>query len=144
MPAPPGPPRSVLRPAATYFALVFGAGFLLGMVRVPILVPRLGERLAELSEMPVMFLAIYFAARRVTRRDGPRSALAWIGVGTMALGLLLAAELGLAVLLQSRTLTDYIASRDPVSGSVYLAMLGLYAVMPWHHARRATAQPNRA
>ena len=31
-------------------ALVFAAGFLLGSIRVPFLVPRLGERDAELLE----------------------------------------------------------------------------------------------
>ncbi len=51
-----------------YFGLVFGAGFILGAVRVPYLVPRLGERLAELVEMPFMFVVIVIAAINVTRR----------------------------------------------------------------------------
>ncbi|MCK7494493.1 MAG: hypothetical protein MZW92_27450 [Comamonadaceae bacterium] len=43
---------------------------------------------------------------------------------------MVAAEVLLAVVLQDRTLGEYVASRDPVSGSVYLAMLALFAVMP--------------
>ena len=34
------------------------------------------------------------------------------------------------MLIQNQPLATYIASRDPVSGSVYLAMLGLLALMP--------------
>ena len=41
-----------------YFALVFGAGFVMGAIRVPLLVPRLGERVAELIEMPFMCIVI--------------------------------------------------------------------------------------
>jgi hypothetical protein len=36
----------ILKAGTLYFALVFGAGFLLGAIRVPLLVPRFGERTA--------------------------------------------------------------------------------------------------
>lgn len=81
--------------------------------------------------MPFMFVVILLAARFVIRRFAiPPSMLARLGTGLLALGLLLAAELLLAVVLQDRSLTDYVTSRDPVSGSAYLAMLVLFAVMP--------------
>jgi hypothetical protein len=51
------------------------------------------------------------------------------------LAVLLGAEVLLAVLLQDRTLGEYVASRDPVSGTVYLAMLALFAAMPLVLAR---------
>lgn len=112
-----------------YFAVVFGAGFLLGVLRVLLLVPRFGERYAELAEMPVMFLVVVISARGITRRFAiPPSASARLGMGGLALGLLLACEL--ALVLQDRSLADYIASRDPVSGTVYLVMLMLFALMP--------------
>jgi hypothetical protein len=41
------------------------------------------------------------------------------------------AELLLAAALQGRSVVQYIASRDPVSGSVYLIMLLLFALMPF-------------
>ncbi len=44
----------ILRAAVFYFLLVFGAGFLLGIGRVLLIVPLLGERTAELLEMPLM------------------------------------------------------------------------------------------
>jgi hypothetical protein len=129
-----------IKAGLAYFALVFGAGFVLGALRVSFLVPRFGERIAELGEMPLMFAVIVFAARFVTRRFAiPRSIPARLGTGLLALGLLLAAELLLAVVLQERSLADYLASRDPVSGSVYLAMLALFALMPALVARAAGA-----
>lgn len=47
---------------------MFGAGFVLGALRVTLLVPRLGKRIAELGEMPLMFGVILVAARFVIRR----------------------------------------------------------------------------
>ncbi|MBK7674552.1 MAG: hypothetical protein IPJ27_07125 [Candidatus Accumulibacter sp.] len=121
----------LIKAGLAYFALVFGAGFALGALRVSILVPRLGERISELSEMPLMFAVIVTAARFVMRRFAvPFSIAARLGTGLLALGLLLAAELLLAAVLQDRSLADYVASRDAVSGSVYLAMLVLFALMP--------------
>lgn len=116
--------------ALSYFALVFGAGFLLGVIRVPLLVPRLGVRTAELLEMPVMFVVIVVAARFIVRRFAlPPSAGVRVGVGVMALALLVAAE-RLALAGQGQSLAEYVGSRDPVSGAVYLAMLVVFAAMP--------------
>jgi hypothetical protein len=127
----------VLKSGVTYFALVFAAGFTLGAIRVPLLVPRLGMRMAELIEMPFMFVVILLSARLVTKRFAlPATASIRLGAGVLALGLLVAAELVLTVLLQDQPLREYIASRDPVSGSVYLAMLGVFAAMPLLLARR--------
>jgi hypothetical protein len=124
-------PARTIRASMTYFALVFGAGFILGSIRVPFLAPRLGERAAELIEMPFMFVVVLVSARFITKRFSlPANALPRLGAGFLALGLLVAAEVVLAVALQDRTLAEYVASRDPVSGVVYLAMLALFAVMP--------------
>ncbi|MFZ1829394.1 MAG: hypothetical protein WAW42_11615 [Candidatus Competibacteraceae bacterium] len=118
--------------AALYFGIVFGVGFLLGAVRVPFLVPRLGERVAELVEMPFMFVAIFLAAGHVVRKYGDSVALlGWVLVGALSLAFLVAAELLLAVIVVGRGIGEYIASRDPVSGSVYLVLLVVFAAMPW-------------
>lgn len=124
-------PMRSLKPALLYFALVLGTGFLLGMIRVPFLVPWLGERYAELLEMPFMLVAIVLAARFVVRRFAlPVSLALRLQIGFLALALSVLAELLLAALLQGRSVAQYIASRDPVSGSVYLGMLLLFALMP--------------
>ncbi len=122
---------ATVRPGLLYVACVLGAGFLLGMVRVPLLVPRIGERWAELTEMPIMAVVIFLAAGYVLRRyPAIRSPGRSLVVGFLALALAVGAELGLAVALQDQTLAEFIASRDKVSGSVYLVLLLVFALMP--------------
>ncbi|MBU0750949.1 MAG: hypothetical protein KJ787_14725 [Gammaproteobacteria bacterium] len=123
-----------LRAGALYFAWVFGAGFVLGTIRVLLLVPRLGVRVSELVEMPLMLLVMLFAARWVVRRYALASRQR-LATGAIALGLLLLAEISM-VWLQGLTLAQWIAGRDPVSGPVYGAMLVLFALLPWLVARR--------
>lgn len=45
----------------------------------------------------------------------------------------------LAVILAGREFAEYIGSRDPVSGSVYVGMLLVFAAMPWLRWKRAQA-----
>ncbi len=115
----------------TYFAIVLGAGFVLGVFRVPFLVPLIGERWAELAEMPIMAVVIFLAAGYILHRfPDIRSPGRSLVVGFLALALTVCAELGLAVALQDRTLSEFVDSRDKVSGSVYLVLLLVFAVMP--------------
>ncbi len=115
-----------------YFAMVLGTGFVLGTIRVPFLVPRLGERYAELLEMPIMLIVIVFAASYVIRRFSlPPSSSIRLLVGFSALALVVIAELLLVAVFQDVSVSQYIASRDPISGSVYLFVLLLFALMPY-------------
>ncbi len=126
-----------LKAGVLYFALVFGAGFVLGTVRVLWLVPRVGERMAELMEMPIMFVVTIVAARWIIRRLGvPSAPLSRLGMGCIALALMLVAEFTLVLWLRGLTIAEYFGSRDPVSGTVYYAMLGVFAIMPLLVARR--------
>lgn len=123
--------QKILRAALLYFVMVLGAGFVLGMFRVPFLVPRLGERWAELAEMPVMAAVIYYSAGYILRRyPDINQAGKSLWVGFLALALSVAAELALATVLQQQTLAEFIGSRDKVSGSVYLGLLLVFALMP--------------
>ncbi|MEW6544492.1 MAG: hypothetical protein AB1411_12900 [Nitrospirota bacterium] len=121
----------VLKAGAVYFILVFGAGFVLGPIRVLWLVPRVSERAAELIEAPVMLVVIIFAARWVSRRFvKPSTPLRLLAVGGVALIFLLACELTVVLWLRGLMISEYLAYRDPVAGAVYLLMLGLFALMP--------------
>jgi hypothetical protein len=121
----------VARAGLAYFALVFGAGFLLGPLRILFLVPRVGERAAELLELPVMVGLSWLAARWVTRRLAvPPSTGVRLGMGVVAGALLLAAEFALVLPLRGLTLAEYFATRDPVAGTAYYAAVLLMVLMP--------------
>ena len=121
----------ILKAGVLYFALVFGAGFVLGTIRVLWVVPCFGTRMAELMETPVMFVVTLLAARWVARRVAvPFTPSSRLGMGCVALGLLLVAEFTLVLWLRGLSISEYLASRDPVSGTVYYVMLGVFAIMP--------------
>ena len=127
----------VLKVGLLYFALVFGTGFVLGPIRVFWVAPHLGERTAELMEMPIMLMVMMVAARWIVRRLAvPSTWSSRLGMGGIALGLLLAAEWILGLWLRGLSIGAYVAGRDPVAGTVYLLMLGVFALMPRLVARR--------
>ena len=117
--------------AGIYFTLVFGAGFVLGPIRILWAVPRFGVRLAELIEAPIMLVVIVAAARWVVGRHAERFTVRRrLALGAVALALMLLAEFALVTSLSGQSIPEYFAGRDPVSGSVYYVLLGVFAVMP--------------
>jgi hypothetical protein len=126
-----------LKAAALYFLLVFATGFVLGPIRILLIVPRIGERWAELMEMPLMFVAIILAARYTVRRFR-LSATGYVRLtaGLLALSFMLLAELSVVLRLRGLDMAGYLAGRDPVSGAAYLLMLGVFALMPVFVHRR--------
>jgi hypothetical protein len=122
---------TAIKAGLCYFALTFGAGFLLGPLRMLVLVPRIGARAAELAELPVMIVVTWLAARWTIRRfHVPSSTRLRLVMGALAFALLLAAEFSLVLPLRGLTLEQYFATRDPVSGVAYYASLVLLASMP--------------
>ncbi|MFI5102663.1 MAG: hypothetical protein ACHP9V_04735 [Terriglobales bacterium] len=121
----------ILKAGALYFAFVFGAGFILGPIRIVWVVPRLGTRTAELLEAPIMLVIAVIAARWIARRLAvPPTWSSRLGMGAIALALMLFAEFTLVLSLRGMSFRDYLATRDPVSGTVYYATLVVFALIP--------------
>ncbi|HXY06960.1 MAG TPA: hypothetical protein VEI52_03825 [Terriglobales bacterium] len=121
----------VLKSGTLYFALVFAVGFVLGAIRTTWIVPRMGARRAELMEMPIMLVVTIIAARWAVLRFGvPPVPSIRLGMGCIALVLMLVAEFGLMLWVRGLSIRQYLATRDPVSGTVYYAMLVVFAIMP--------------
>ncbi len=137
VPGPGGRAPRLVGAGAAYFGLVFAVGFVLGTIRVLAVVPVLGESAAEILEIPLMLLASFLAARWVVRRLCiPPGVRTRIPVGLVGLALLLVAELLVVVLVRGVSLDEYLASRDPLAGTVYLVSLAIFALMPWLVLRR--------
>lgn len=127
----------ILKAGLLYFALVFGAGFMFGAVRVLWVEPRFGTRMAELMETPFMLVVTVAAAKWIVGRLAvPSEPFSRLGMGFVALGFLLIAEFIFVLWLRGLSIIEYFATRDPVSGTVYFIMLGVFAVMPLFVTRR--------
>jgi hypothetical protein len=120
----------ILKAGLVYFLLVFGTGFALAFIRIPFLVPAYGVRTAELLETPVMLAVIVWASRRLARRHPELGRASRLAAGVTAFICLVAAELAVAYFLGAPSPIQYIATPDPVSGSVYLVSLLFFAVAP--------------
>jgi hypothetical protein len=96
-----------------------------------------------MSESPLMLLATVLAARWINRHfSGEYRPIARLGIGLTALALLLAAEIALGVAIRGGSALTALVNRDPVSGTVYYALLGIFALMPWLLARCAARIPH--
>jgi hypothetical protein len=121
----------ILKAGMLYLAVVFGVGFVLGTIRTLWAVPRFGTRMAELIETPIMFVVTILAARWIVRRLAvPPKPSSRLGMGCVGLGLMLVAEFTLVFWLRGLSISEYLASPDPVSGTVYYVMLGIFCIMP--------------
>ena len=109
---------------------MFGAGFVLGVLRVLVVAPRLGEVRAELLEMPVMLVVVYFAARLVVDRFEIERVAVALAVGAIGLGLMLALEFTLVLAVRGLTFEAWYAGRYPAAFAAYLSGLAAFALMP--------------
>lgn len=121
----------VLRAGLLYFAVVYGAGWVLGPIRVLWLTPRYGPTAAILVEAPILAAAIFVAARwsvRQMRLPGRPSVR--LGVGLQALGLLLAAEVLGARWLRGLSLPEYLSQLGAMEAGLSALLWALLATMP--------------
>ena len=126
----------IVKAGLLYFALVFAAGFVLGTIRTLWVVPVIGARVAELIEVPIMTAIAAMAAAFVVRRlSVPWKLRERLGLGVLALALMLAAELTFVIRLRGLSFRDYVTNLDPVAGSAYYIALALFAGMPMFVAR---------
>jgi hypothetical protein len=122
--------RSVILSSLSYFGIVFLAGFVLGIVRVFWLLPVLGESRAELLEMPIMLVIAYVTAGYVINRFRLPGVTSACLIGVVALFLLLALDFTPVLELRDLSVTEYLASRDPLSGAAYAFSFLVFKAQP--------------
>jgi hypothetical protein len=117
--------------AVIYFGIVFAAGFVLGVIRTLWLVPELGDRIAELIELPFMFGIYTVVAFYLVRRWKAQLTLKGAVVaGVVALAMLLAFEFSVVLYIRGLTFGEYLESRDWLSGSAYFLSILVFGAMP--------------
>lgn len=125
----PGVVKQALKSAAVYVAIVFAAGFVMGVVRTLVLEPRYGPVLAVALELPLMLGIAWVVCGRILRRwplHGAQPAV----MGVAALVMLLLAEAALSVLLAGRTLGEHLALHAQGAHQLGLAGQLLFAAWP--------------
>jgi hypothetical protein len=130
---PPKSQAAPLRAGASYFALVFALGFVLGTLRTLVVADAPGgsRLLGVLIELPIVLTASWFLCRYVIRRFGVASAFGPRALmGGLAFALLLLAELMVGTWLFGRSVGEHVALyRDPSYALGLAAQLG-FALMP--------------
>jgi len=117
---------SAFKASLGYFAVVFGFGFLLGSVRMLVIVPAVGEISAVMLEMPIMLAISWFSSQRLVGRFRVPDRLApRFVMGGLAFALLMLAEVGLSILGFGRTFAEHLASYREVA--TFIGLLGQLA-----------------
>ncbi len=119
------------RAGATYFALVFAAGFMFGVVRQFALVPRFGATVALIVEAPFILAVSALAARRCIGSCAARGASDAVSTGAIALALLLLSEALMAGPVRGWSFDQWLSHFSTVDGAISLGLYLAFAAMPW-------------
>ncbi len=129
-----------LSAGALYFAAVFAAGFVLGVLRTLVLLPRIGPLLAVLVELPIILGFAWLVSARILRLLRLSSAEA-AGMGAVAFALLMLGETAISTLLSSRSLAEHLSMYAQLPHALGLAGQVAFAAFPRIQARRSHARP---
>ena len=122
---------AALKAGATYFAIVYLAGFVLGTVRVLLLASRIGEVAAVLLETPIMLTASWIVSRWCTGRFGvPPEVQLRLLMGGVAFTLLILGEFGVSMLAFGMSWEGTVASALSPSGLIGLSAQVAFALLP--------------
>ena len=122
---------SAIKAGVLYFAIVFAAGFLLGTLRVLILLPLTGELAAVTLELPVVLAISWLACRQlISRFSVPAMAPQRLVMGALAFGLLMLAEYSLSILVFNQPMAEYLTNLQATPGLLGLAGQIAFAFIP--------------
>lgn len=103
--------------------ILFGAGFALGVLRVLLLAPHVGETPVVLAELPIMLaLSVVSARWTVARFDAPPALAPRLAMSAAAFALLMAGDLWVSTALMGNTLGRHLARYGEV-----IPLVGLVA-----------------
>jgi hypothetical protein len=134
--------RSEVKAALAYLTIVFSAAFLLGTLRVLVLVPWLGEMRAILLEVPVVLGISWVTCRWVMHRYAiPEAFKSRLTVGGLAFTLLMVLEFSFAILVFKQSSTTYFAAfLTPPGATGLIGQIG-FALFPLMQRRPTKRWP---
>jgi hypothetical protein len=122
---------NAIRAGFLYFVAVFSIGFLLGTIRVLVLIPRLGELVSTFIELPIILSAAWLVSIWLTGHfQVPSTWKVRLSMGGIAFGLLMMAELTLSVWLFGSTVQGHFEGYLSLSQAVGLAGQVTFALFP--------------
>ncbi|MBE1296130.1 MAG: hypothetical protein GJ678_07790 [Rhodobacteraceae bacterium] len=134
--------RPVLIAATLYFAGVFACGFVLGTIRILILLPRMEEIWALLLELPVILTLSWLIAGRIPKaRPSLATLYARLGTGGWAFLLLMLVEYLLATTAMGLSGAEFFARWTTLEGALGLAGQILFVLLP---ALRLLTEPRHS
>jgi hypothetical protein len=126
---------------ALYAIIVFVIGFILGTIRVLLVVPRLGETTAVIIEAPIMLAASWFVCRWcVDRLNVRRTVTTRSLMGLIAFLVLMSAEIGLGAVL-GRSLLNQLAAYKSHPGAIGLGAQMIFAMFPVIQVLQRSGKP---
>lgn len=126
--------RSLMAASAAYFTIVFMAGFVLGTVRVLLLVPNLGETWATLAELPFMLgISWVVCGNVIAWFSVPRTTMHRLTMGGIAFALLMVAEVALSTMVFGRPIEELMAGMGTTAEMLGLAGQVVFGLMPLIH-----------
>lgn len=120
-----------IKAGSVYFIVVFSVGFLLGTIRVLVLVPKLGEMLSALIELPIILTASWIICGWViTRFSVARVWQSRLTMGVTAFGLLMLAELLLSIIIFENGIGQHFNTYLSLNGALAIAGQLVFAAFP--------------
>jgi hypothetical protein len=114
-----------------YFAIVFAIGFVLGLIRIPFLVPLFGDITAVLIELPAILTLAWLVCRKlVSSMNVPLTIGSRAVMGGLALILLLSAELAFSTIVFGNSIIDHLQSYLSLAHALGLAGQFAFGLFP--------------
>lgn len=130
---------TALTAGAAYFSVAFAAGFVLGTIRIFLLMPVVEPLVAVLIELPFMLAISWFACSWIVRRFAvPAETGVRVAVGATAFILLMIAEYVLAFALAGIPIPAYLAQYATPVGLLGLAGQIAFAAFPLIQTNRGS------
>ncbi|MDK2743784.1 MAG: hypothetical protein H8K03_02750 [Nitrospira sp.] len=122
----------VVKAGVIYFLVAIGTGLVLEVIRMQVVALHVSERLAEIMEIPNVLLATIVGARWVIDRFAlPPLPGIRLGVGLVALCLMLLLEWTVMLPIHGLSFREYVDGQQTVVGIVPLGALSVLTVMPF-------------